>query len=327
MPKYLTLIVECQEYLSKTIKLQMSGFIINIKGINKVITLHHFLPIKTVVETEINQQLSILINSSWSEFLILDLDSKNINLNKYSIYKNIQNKLPNLNDELTMNIVNSRETNNICIMKVCGYDYIPYDNLNIDMTLPYIKASVISKVNEFAGLSGSPVFINNKLVGVFSKACSNNQIVLIIPIYVLIKNLEKKDNNNIYMYSSIPRKINSYYVKENMTIYHQILKNYVPLSTYLLLEGDLNKESLIQNSIGENINEKMIVNPKLGNMIDCDLIKSNQYTYLITPRLLSVLKRIFKQSILKHISSLINKSEIKDREIWLSYDKGCFKIL
>lgn len=325
MSKCLTLNIECQEYLSKTIKLQMSGFIINIKGTNKVITIHHFLPIKTVVETEINQQLSILINSSWSEFLILD--SKNINLNKYYIYKNIQNKLPKIDDELTMNIINSRETNDICIMKVCGYDYIPYDNLNIDMTLPYIKASVISNVNKFAGLSGSPVFINNKLVGVFSKACSNNQIVLIIPIYVLIRNLEKKDNNNIYMYSSIPRKINSYYVKENMTIYHQTLKIYIPLSTYLLLEGDSDKESLIHNYIGETIHEKMIVNTKLGNMIDCDLIQSNQYTYLITPRLLSVLKRIFKQSILKHISSLINESEIKDREIWLSYNKGYFKIL
>lgn len=325
MPTNLCLNVECQEYLAKNIKQKMSGFVTNINGNNQIITLHHFLPIHRVFETETNQELSILINSSWSEFLVLDC--KNINLDKYKIFKEVQNKLPKPNDELTMEITNSETTNDRCMMKVCGYDFLPYDNLNTTMTLPYIRASVTSNFSEFAGLSGSPVFINKKLVGVFSKSYSNNQILLIIPIYVLVKNLEKKDNNHIYMYSSIPKKINTYYVKENTDIYHPTLKFDIPFSTYLLLEGDLENGSIIQNSLGITTYETMIVNTKLGNMIECDLIKSNQFTYLITPRLLSLLKRIFTKPVLRHISTMINELERKDGEIWLSYDKGNFKII
>jgi hypothetical protein len=322
------LTIECQEYMSKNIKQEMMGFVLNINGKNHVIALHHFLPIKKVIETITNQKLSILINSSWSEFLVLD--STNINLQEYSIYTKIQRKLPKLNDELIMESISSQGNNTRCVMKVCGYDFIPYDNINTSITLPYIKASIISDVNDLAGLSGSPVFINNKLVGIFSKSYSNNQILLIIPIYVLIKNLEKIDNNNIFKYSEIPKKINKYNInniKETITIYHPTLKYYIPFSTYLLLEGDLNKVSNIQNSFGETKYEKMIIDTKFGNMIDCNLIKSNQNTYLITPRLLSLLKRIFNQQVLRYILSLIDKSEKKDEEIWLLYDKGYFKII
>jgi hypothetical protein len=316
----LSLVMECQEYLSKSISQKMSGFIINTNGCNRVITIHHFLPVEKVVETETNQELPILINSSWSEFLVLD--SKNLNLGKFSIYKEVHNKLPKPNDELVMELNYGR-----CVMKVCGYDFIPYDNLNTNITIPYIRASIISDVNEFAGLSGLPVFINNKIVGVFSKVYSNNKYLLILPIYVLIRNLEKKDNNHIYMFANIPKKINSYYVKENQEIYHPTLKFDIPLPTYLLLEGDQDNGSVIQILSGETTFEKMILDTSHGNMIDYNLIKSNQFTYLITPRLLALLKRFFNQNVLKYISMLIEKTERENQELWLFYDKGQFKII
>ena len=316
----LSLVMECQEYLSKSISQKMSGFIINTNGCNRVITIHHFLPVEKVVETETNQELPILINSSWSEFLVLD--SKNLNLGKFSIYKEVHNKLPKPNDELVMELNHGR-----CVMKVCGYDFIPYDNLNTNITIPYIRASIISDVNEFAGLSGLPVFINNKIVGVFSKVYSNNKYLLILPIYVLIRNLEKKDNNHIYMFENIPKKINSYYVKENQEIYHPTLKFDIPLSTYVLLEGDQDNGSVIQILSGETTFEKMILDTSHGNMIDYNLIKSNQFTYLITPRLLALLKRFFNQNVLKYISMLIEKTERENQELWLFYDKGQFKII
>lgn len=340
----LNLLIICQEYLSKKIKQNISGFILNFNGKNLVITLHHFLPIEKVFElipchteldkldslsmtkdnpqyisqTEINQELLILINSSWSEFLILD--SKNINFDNSSIYKDIQNKLPKPNDELTMELKNGK-----CIMKVSGYNFHPYDNLNTSMLLPYIKARVISGCTDFSGLSGSPVFIKKKLVGVFSKAYSNNEELLIIPIYVLIRNLEKEDNNHIFEFPFVPKKINSYYVKENK-IYHPSLKFEIPFSTYLLLEGDNNVNSIVQNSLGETSRQRMIINTKLGNLIECNLIKSNQYIYMITPRLLSLFKRLFKQPIIQYILQLIDKSK-KNEEIWLKYDEGHFTIL
>jgi len=312
----LNLNIECQEYLTKKINQQMSGFILNINKNDVIVTLHHFLPIQKVIEIESNQELPIIINSIWSEFLVLD--SKNINLNKYQVYKSIQNKLPKPNDELTMNVISIDNPDCIisCVMKVCDYEFLPYDNINTTITIPYIRAIISNNVNKFAGLSGSPVFINKKIVGIFSKAYSDNQTLLIIPIYVLIRNLKKIDNNNIYKFQSIPTKINKY-----------LFKFVIPYSTYLLLEGDINKSLIIKNSLGKTTSNEMIVDTSFSDIIECNLIKLNKNIYLLTPRLLSLLKRIFNQRILQYILLLIDNSEIKDKKIWLLYDKGHFKII
>lgn len=320
MSQTLSLNMECQEYLSKSINQIMSGFIINTTGKNYIVTVHHFLPIKKVIETETNQELPILINSSWSEMLVLD--SKDLNLDKYTIYKDIQNKFPKPNDKLSMECDNKRY-----ILKVCGFDFLPYDNLNTEVTLPYIRATVDTDETEFAGLSGMPVFSGNKLVGIFSKSYSNDKIFLVIPIYVLIKNLEKKDNNHIYKFPNTPKKINSYVVKEGKEIYHPTLKFDIPLNTYLLLEGDQDAGLVIQHFSGKTSFEKMILDTSFGNMIEYNLIQSNKTTYLITPRLLALLKRIFDTKVLRHISKLIETSEAKSDKIWLFYDKGYFKIV
>jgi hypothetical protein len=318
----LALLFICQEYLSKKIKQNISGFILNFNGKNLIITLHHFLPIEKVFQisqTEINQELKILINSSWNEFLILDSD--NIIFDNYLIYKDIQNTLPKPNNELTMELKNGR-----CKMRVSDYKFLPYNNLDTQRLIPYIEANVISGSTDFAGLSGSPVFIKNKLVGVFSKAYSNNEKVLIIPSYVLIRSLEKdKDNNHIFEFPFDPKKINNYYVKENK-IWHPSLKFKIPYLTYLLLEGNNNTIYTVQDSLGEISYQKMIIDTTLENVTEYNLIKLNQDTYMITPRLLSLLKRLFSQPIIQHILHLINKSE-KNKDICLKYDKGCFIIV
>jgi len=318
MSQTITLNMVCQEYLSKSLNQKLSGFIISSNGNNYVITVHHFLPVEKLIETETNQELPILINSSWSELLVLN--STNINLDKYVIFKEFQNKLPKPNDELTMEINNKR-----CKLKVCGYDFLPFDNLNIHVTIPYIRASITTEETEFAGLSGMPVFFGSKIVGIFSKSYSNDKVFLIIPIYILTKNLEKKDNSHIYKFPNTPKKINSYLVKDSHEIYHPTLKFDVPLKTYLLLEGDHDAGSIIQNLLGETSFEKMIVDSDFENTIDCNLIKQNETSYLITPRLLALLKRIFNPTILKYISMLIDRSG-KTHEIWLDYNDGRFKI-
>jgi hypothetical protein len=284
MTQRLKLTIETQEYLTNKICQEISGFIFNTGGKNKLITLHHFLPVEKVLETETNQELSILINSSWSEFLILDPGY--INISKYSVYKEIHNRLPKINDELFMELSETR-----CVMKVFGYEFFPYNNLNTKITIPYIRAGVISGSGDYAGFSGTPVFLNNKLIGVFSKAYSNNKTLLIIPIYVLIRNFEKKDSYHIYKFLNTPNKINAYYVKNNK-IYHPTLKIDIPVSTYTLLEGDLDVGATIQNSSGETLFDKMIVDTDQDIMIEYNLIKLDQTTYLITPRLLALLKRL-----------------------------------
>lgn len=317
MTQTINIHIESQEYLSKSITQKLSGFVINMNKNNYIITVHHFLPIQKVIEADTKQELSIAINSCWSEILVLN--SKNINLNRYLVHKNIQNKMPKINDELNMELEIDK-----CIMKVCDYEFIPYDNLNIDMKIPYIKASIISDVDKLAGFSGKPVFNKNKIVGIFSKAYSDNKTILIIPIYVLIKNLEKKDNNHIYKYPSVPKKINGYYVKENQKIYHPTFKIDIPFTTYSLIEGDVNFDSIIVNSLGETTHQNMIIDTE--NVLECDLIKSNQFTYLITPRLLTLLKHLFNPVVLKYIFGLINKSEKNSDKLWLFYNEGHFRI-
>ena len=82
------------------------------------------------------------------------------------------------------------------ILSVSGLEMIPYDNINDNYCIPYIKAT--TENDTYSGLSGSPIFYKNKLVGIFSKYCKDINTALIIPVYVLIKNIEKKDNQHIY---------------------------------------------------------------------------------------------------------------------------------
>jgi hypothetical protein len=111
MTQTININIETQEYLSKSIMQKLSGFIINVNKNNYIITIHHFLPIQKVTEADTKQELTIAVNSCWSEILVLN--SKNINLNRYLVHKNIQNKLPKINDELSMELEFDK-----CIMKV-----------------------------------------------------------------------------------------------------------------------------------------------------------------------------------------------------------------
>jgi hypothetical protein len=50
-------------------------------------------------------------------------------------------------------------------------------------------AKLQQNIVDLSGLSGSPVFIDDKLIGVFSKFDVKESIAYIIPIYVIIKNI------------------------------------------------------------------------------------------------------------------------------------------
>lgn len=327
-----SLLIKSQSCI-KDVQILTKGFIYKnkISDEGKMITLHHFLPIQGVFDSKSMRQLPILINSSWSEFLVLDCNG--INLNGYPICNKIKVSLPKPNDKIYMNIDDSYKF----YMKVCNIDFFPYDNINTNILTPYIVAEQDERgesPSKFVGLSGSPVFMGNKLIGVFSKICYN-KIFLIIPIYVLLKNLDKKDNNNLYKFSDseIPKKINSNCIN-NMNIYHRSLNAKIPYQTFLLLEGDLEKTYNITNSYNEKNNKEMIIDTKFSLTLGTNLIKSKQNinTYLITPRLLSLFKRILSNKDLCYIISLIKESKIKefckfDEELWLQYDKEDFKII
>ena len=316
----LSLKIISQSYLSKHIKMDMKGFLINYNKRKYIGTIHHFVPIDKVINN-LNNEVNIILNSCWSEILLLDpndFDTSNI-----KIIKDIQNRLPNIENKLIM----ESETNRISLT-VCGFDMIPYDNINCKYTLPYIKAK-IDDVGKYIGLSGSPVFLNNKLVGIFSKYYPNENIALIIPTYVLIQNIKKKNNDHIYEFPFCPKKINKYIVRDYQ-IYHSTLRYTISLNTYILLEGD--EDNLLKLLDNENKIEytEMQINNDLDKIIEKDIIKKDKLTK-ITSRMLNLLKKIFQPDILAYIFMLINEAITKDsidpNDLWLEYSENRFKII
>ena len=276
-----------QEFESKQLKVNVKGFVLNYENKNYIITLHHNLPIHSINIVGNESILSIKINSRWNECLILDyLD----HINNCKINNMIYKTLPKKNDMLY--IIHDRRY----VMNTTGITFIPFDNSPNGIMIPYIVASMENFEN-VTGLSGSPVYINNaktSIVGVFSKFDASKNIAYILPIYIVTKCLERIDNNNIYTCDLKQiKKINIYNVNKKNEIYHPTLKIYIPLTTYFLLEGDIDSCHIISyndNDTITTIETKLSqANLLLGN--ECDIILNDIY-YKINIRMLVLLKRI-----------------------------------
>lgn len=292
-----SIIFETPEFLGQYTQNEINGFILKYKKDHYIISLHHNCPIQKIYEKETNIELNIFKNSNWSEVLVLSLD--NINIDRYKIYSDFQNKFPEKDDIITL-----KDMRGIII----DIEYCYFDGFLNSPKIPYIKASIDSDLEDYQGLSGTPVFLKNKIIGLFSKYDIKNKIIYIIPIYIVIKNILKKDNN-IYGYSRPITKINSYKVNDDY-IYHSSIKQYIPLSTFILLEGDVNAFFDIYNddikilSQFEIINDELIVSHEETLIINKNKIKINF-------RLLTLLKK-YNYASLKRIFHLISENKIKN---------------
>lgn len=227
------LIIKTQSFNDNNFLLSLKGFYFKFESNIYILSIHHNLPIKNITFNDIN--LDIIINSQWSEVLILD----GINYNKkYKLYKIIQNKLPKIN-----NIIHMLKYSLIIV----DYEFINFDNID-GPEIPYIKCKLLENdninYNILKGLSGTPVFFNNKIIGIFSNYIlyKYEHYIRILPIYIYIKNLKKNNNNDIYTSSYNIKKINRYNVINDNNIkkiYHNKLNIKVPLTTYFLLELDI----------------------------------------------------------------------------------------
>jgi len=288
--------INTQLFLDNSLEQNLNGFLLNYKKTIYLISLHHNLPIVSVYNSDDKQKLNISINSGWSEVLIMD--TSNIDLSKYVINTNIQKKLPKVNDLLMIktNDINYR-------LSVIDIEYIPFNNIN-NLTIPYIKAHLDQTIENMAGLSGSPVYIDDKIVGIFSKFNQKESIAYILPIYIIIKNIEKKDNENIYGLEpdKVISKIKSYNIKNNQ-IYHPGFKSIIPVDSWMLIEGDIDNE-IINHPIKLKIsNEPLLI--------------LEEKKYKITSRLLTLLKKMnVNKQILLFLLSQINKN---DDELWFQF--------
>jgi hypothetical protein len=314
----LTLKILSQKFNGQNIKNTTYGFVLNYNGKNYIITIHHFLPIYKIFDFETNNELNIEINSSWNEGLILD--TENVDLSKYKIFSKIHNSVPKLKSNLSMMI------NNDCIrLEIIGYDLIPFDNIQMDVPILIIKAKILSDFKNFAGYSGSPVFYENKIVGIYTKLKTDTNVAFIIPIYIIIKNLEKEDNSNIYTVNvKNIRKICTWNVNKDNHIYHPTLKFNIPVNTYFLVEGDINFKTIIHYGKKKIDLIQSELKKDLALDSNSNLIIRNDSEYKLNIRLLSLLKySTIDPKVLKNI--IINLSMKKEN--WLKITDNILSIL
>lgn len=324
----LTLNLITQPFIDDKIEFTISGFILKYNNKNYIVSVHHFLPIDKIHNNE--DEIDILINSRWNELLICNCE--NIDLSKYIIYNKISNKIPKVGDILTFISTEQRRNNseeneiNEMELRFIGYDFIPFDNINSDILIPYIKASSTNTTYNYAGLSGSPIFINNTIVGIFSKYNVRESILYIIPIYIFIKTINKNDNNNIYTtpYEKI-KKVNSYNVKNNY-IYHPTFKINIPLNTYFLIEGDIDYAPIIIYNNKYKSNDIFIIKYlQISNENNIIIIDTK---YKITCRLLSLLnKLISNKNIIRNLFQNINEYNDTSESLWLTITDNKLEIV
>jgi hypothetical protein len=312
----------------------LTGFLLQYNDSIYGITVHHNLPIDTLYNSTKNP-LDIIVNSCWSEALIFKTNY--IDITQYDIFKKIQNKIPNIHKTIYTIINNKR-----VIVKFIETKFEPFDGFNNSPNTPYMLFQLKDKSSNFsyetvAGNSGAPVYINENnvdiLIGVLTKYRPDNNIIYVIPIYLFIKSIEKKDNNNIYGidYKMNINKIGQFNVSNNnygKIIYHPLLKISIPLSTYFLIEGDNDTLFTISYSDTSNLKNKNIVNNVNTIILNSSLIVSHESCLLIHStgqikvnlRLLSLLKRITNIEIQKIIFSKIQKNILltKNNDFWLN---------
>jgi hypothetical protein len=280
------------EYIKEEIS--TTGFIFNKFSENYIITVHHGLPIK---KCTINlNNLQITKDCIWNELLILK--GNNTIYESCNIIKKCKYKMPK-SDELLFIKTNDTVVTltNAEVIYLNLFD-IPTNPKNI-----YIKLDIFEGTVE-QSMSGSPVFDkNNFLVGIFAKKNDIDRSVYIIPMYILIKSLTKLNNNSIYSvdYDNVIHKINNIKIDNNF-IFHKSMNISIPISTYLMIEGDINDSIKINDSYHRfiNINDILYIN-------NTNKIIVNNKKHEITSRLLKLIKLYFSE-ILNDVFKILKEN-------------------
>ncbi len=291
-------------FYDKQIKMNLVGTVIKYNSKKYLITVHHNLPIYLVKHKTTN--LNVLIDSCWNELLVLE--NNNI-FNNVKVHTNFCHILKS-----DINIYIVKDNCKIMFNNI-SYEFIQYNNLEKGQRVPYIVAnldkennkyfndSLIENKNYLVGMSGCPVYYNDKLIGIFSRFNITNNKIYIIPMIVVLKTLLKKDNNKICIFNKKVKKID-YYNIDNNQIFYKPLNIFIPLETYYLLEGNLHNNLCLLD------NDEMIMFNKTYDEIEINnKLEINNNNYKLDYRLLTLLHKLQINKNIKTLLCYVNEDE------------------
>lgn len=292
----ITNIIDNSNYESLT-----SGFNFKYKEINYVVTVHHGQLIDNlkIEDNNYNAMDDQVINTIWNELLII----KNTHANNYKLFKNYRLYAPHKNEILFI------KSNVNVKIKMINYEFINLNNMSYNPYNLYLECEMNEIISDLKSLSGSPVITkDNRLVGIMSKFNMIKNTVYIIPVYYLIKTLNKKSNDEIYGINfegieNVPK-----------TLYNKFLKVDLPIETYMMLEGDQDKQYKINKTLlrFENINN-------IFPLSNSRYLETQDECYVVTNCFLITIKNI----IGKHIKDVIKFIDLfKNKKILCSIVKS-----
>jgi hypothetical protein len=286
---------ELDNPFKKKYNIKLNYTIIKYEGVEYIISTTHNYPF-------INDNIKSIL---WNELLIIEKES----ISKKNIPE-LQYKIP---DDKSFVILETENT--IYELSIDeSLTLMSFDGIN-NIYIPYITATFNEKIKNpelLRGLSGSPIFIINryydkknnkvkhikKIIGIFSQFNMHTNQAYIIPSYLIKKTLDKKDNLNVYTLPNIEttKKIGRFNISNGNIIFHHIFGN-IPISTFLLIEGDADKDMIIQE-LEYPLSSKIIKE----NEFNIDKQKMETF-YIVNSKLISILRKIKKYNIIKDILS------------------------
>jgi hypothetical protein len=325
-----------------TIKSGSNGFLFKYNCSYYIISVHHFLPISESFLDSTSEiiKLKKFKNINWNELMIFEKPNEKYLLNT-KIVKNYKTRFVEPQTKIIMeinNIIESYETVNYEI--ICSNPLSKLRSIYLKFIIGKCNDSErINYLNKYQGLSGKPIFdINGKLLGVFCKITFvSNPIIteegtiyniygLILPSIYIIKSIQKKDNESIYMVDiddydvkigkfEIQREINKDSSTFNYGIYYLPINFKIPLDIYFVLNGDDDLKIMSKNiktSILKNI--KFIKNENF----DFNLIieKNKDGFFKLNNGLITSLTNYNKEKAIKTIATFY-KYDKPINNIWI----------
>ena len=214
------------------LEIETCGIFIYINKKYYMVTIHQGLPVKEIIFNikDIQYNFTNFIICGWNDLIILPIEriQQDLFFFKHFVKKQIIRTTKFMIDN-----------NNI---SYCENEFIPINMMPGNPSNLYYKMKSLKKIIH-DGDCGKPIIDSNqKLIGI---ACKTNDIIIyVIPTIYILQSINKIDNTTIFSinYQDSINKIDKYKVKENNTIYSRKINSLIPIDTYIVLEGDIDKE-------------------------------------------------------------------------------------